>query len=51
MDIDAHALRSEGGPMYIGKTIAIPDSLDVNGETGRKLYRDNAARLLGLKLA
>lgn len=40
----------EGGPMYIRETIRILDSLDVSEETRRKIYQDNAVKLLGLKL-
>jgi uncharacterized protein len=40
----------EGGPMYIRETIRILDSLDISEETRRKIYQDNAAKLLGLKL-
>ncbi|TKT69669.1 amidohydrolase family protein [Aquamicrobium sp. LC103] len=40
----------EGGPMYIRETIRILDSLDVSDEVRRKLYQDNAVKLLGLKL-
>ena len=40
----------EGGPMYIRETIRILDSLDVSEETRRKIYQDNAAKLLGLNL-
>ncbi len=40
----------EGGPMYIRETIKILDNLDVSEEVRRKLYQDNAVKLLGLKL-
>src|SRR5690606_24568535 len=40
----------EGGPMYIRETIRILDSLDVSEATRRKLYQDNAVRLLGLSI-
>ncbi|MGB0084194.1 MAG: amidohydrolase family protein [Rhodomicrobiaceae bacterium] len=40
----------EGGPMYIRETIKILDALDVSEATRRKLYQDNAVRLLGLKI-
>jgi len=40
----------EKGPMYIRETIRILDELDVSDEVRRKLYQDNAARLLGLDL-
>ena len=35
--------------MYIRETLKILDSLDVTDELRRKLYQDNAIRLLGLK--
>jgi predicted TIM-barrel fold metal-dependent hydrolase len=38
----------EGGPMYIRETTRILDSLDVSEETRRKIYQDNAVKLLGL---
>lgn len=40
----------EKGPMYIRETIAILDALDISEMTRKKLYQDNAARLLGLDL-
>jgi len=40
----------EGGPMYIRETLRILDSLDISDELRRKLYQDNAVKLLGLKL-
>jgi aminocarboxymuconate-semialdehyde decarboxylase len=40
----------EGGPMYIRETMRILDSLDVSDEVRRKLYQDNAVKLLGLKI-
>ena len=36
--------------MYIRETIRILDSLDVSETTRRKLYQDNAVKLLGLKM-
>ena len=39
----------EGGPMYIRETMKILDNLDISEETRRKVYQDNAVRLLGLK--
>jgi aminocarboxymuconate-semialdehyde decarboxylase len=41
----------EGGPMYIRETIRILDELDVSDEVRKKLYQDNAVKLLGLKMA
>ncbi|HBM58075.1 MAG TPA: amidohydrolase, partial [Citreicella sp.] len=38
----------EGGPLYIRQTIAIIDSLE-DEALKRKIYQDNAVRLLGLK--
>jgi len=40
----------EGGPMYIRETIKILDELEISDELRKKLYQDNAVRLLGLKL-
>jgi predicted TIM-barrel fold metal-dependent hydrolase len=40
----------EGGPMYIRETIKILDTLDVSEDVRRKLYQDNAVKLLGLKI-
>jgi uncharacterized protein len=40
----------EGGPMYIRETIRILDELDISDDLRRKLYQDNAVRLLGLQL-
>ena len=40
----------EKGPMYIRETIKILDNLDIPETTRRKIYQDNAAALLGLKL-
>jgi aminocarboxymuconate-semialdehyde decarboxylase len=40
----------EGGPMYIRETIRILDELDVSDAVRRKLYQDNAVKLLGLSL-
>jgi aminocarboxymuconate-semialdehyde decarboxylase len=41
----------EGGPMYIRETIRILDELEVSDEVRKKLYQDNAVKLLGLKMA
>jgi len=38
----------EGGPMYIRETIRVIDSLDISDELRRKIYQDNAVKLLGL---
>jgi uncharacterized protein len=40
----------EGGPMYIRDTIAQIDAMDISDELRRKIYQDNAVRLLGLDL-
>jgi len=40
----------EGGPYYIRETIRLIDGLDITDAQRRKLYQDNAVRLLGLKL-
>ena len=40
----------EGGPMYIRETLKILDNMDITDELRRKLYQDNAVRLLGLSL-
>jgi len=40
----------EKGPMYIRETIKILDTLDVSAATRKKIYQDNAAKLLGLTL-
>lgn len=40
----------EKGPMYIRETIKILDTLDVSAATRKKIYQDNAAKLLGLAL-
>lgn len=40
----------EGGPMYIRETIAILDRMDISDELRRKLYQDNAVRLMGLNI-
>ncbi len=40
----------EGGPMYIRETIRILDALDVSDTLRKKLYQDNAIRLLGLNI-
>jgi predicted TIM-barrel fold metal-dependent hydrolase len=39
----------EGGPMYIRETLKILDNMDISDELRRKLYQDNAVKLLGLK--
>jgi aminocarboxymuconate-semialdehyde decarboxylase len=39
----------EGGPMYIRETIRVLDALDVSETDRKKLYQDNAVKLLGLK--
>jgi aminocarboxymuconate-semialdehyde decarboxylase len=36
--------------MYIRETIRILDELDIPEETRRKVYQDNAAKLLGLSI-
>ncbi len=41
----------EQGPMYIRETIRILDELEISEQDRRKIYRDNAVELLGLKLA
>ncbi len=38
----------EGGPMYIRETIKIIDNLDISGSDRKKIYQDNAVRLLKL---
>ena len=38
----------EGGPMYIRETIRVIDSLDISDDLRRKIYQDNAVKLLGL---
>jgi len=40
----------EGGPFYIRETIRILDALEISEEDRQKIYRDNAVKLLGLKL-
>ncbi len=40
----------EGGPMYIRETIAQIDSMEISETLRRKIYQDNAARLLGLSI-
>jgi predicted TIM-barrel fold metal-dependent hydrolase len=40
----------EGGPAYIRETIQILDTLEISETTRRKLYQDNAAKLLGLDI-
>ena len=40
----------EKGPMYIRETIRILDTLDISDEVRRKVYQDNAVKLLGLTL-
>ncbi|MCG6902418.1 MAG: amidohydrolase, partial [Rhodobacter sp.] len=40
----------EGGPMYIRDTIACIDAMDITAAQRRKIYQDNAVRLLGLTL-
>ncbi len=40
----------EGGPMYIRETIECIDAIDMPEATKRKIYQDNAVRLLGLSL-
>ena len=39
----------EGGPYYIRETIRVIDGLDITEAQRRKLYQDNAVKLLGLK--
>ncbi len=41
----------EQGPMYIRETIKILDELEISEQDRRKIYRDNAVKLLNLKLA
>jgi aminocarboxymuconate-semialdehyde decarboxylase len=38
----------EGGPMFIRDTIAAIDALDISDADRRKIYLDNALRLMGL---
>ena len=40
----------EGGPMYIRETIRQIDAIGLNEAQRRKIYQDNAVRLLGLQL-
>ena len=40
----------EGGPFYIRETVNILDNLDISVTTRKKIYQDNAAKLLGLTL-
>ena len=40
----------EGGPMYIRDTINILDRMEMPEATRRKIYQDNAVKLLGLTL-
>lgn len=40
----------EGGPMYIRETIRILNELEISEELRRKLYQDNAVKLLGLTI-
>lgn len=40
----------EGGPMYIRETIRIIEEMDISDELRRKLFQDNAVKLLGLEL-
>jgi aminocarboxymuconate-semialdehyde decarboxylase len=41
----------EGGPMYIRETIERIDALDISPETRKKIYQDNAVKLLDLHLS
>lgn len=40
----------EGGPFYIRETIRILDALEISEDDRRKVYQDNAVRLLGLNI-
>jgi predicted TIM-barrel fold metal-dependent hydrolase len=40
----------EGGPMYIRETIKLIEDLDVSDEIKRKVFQDNANKLLGLSI-
>ncbi len=40
----------EGGPMYIRDTIRIIEDMDISDALRRKLFQDNAVRLLGLDI-
>jgi predicted TIM-barrel fold metal-dependent hydrolase len=40
----------EGGPYYIRETIRILQEMDISDELRRKLFQDNAVKLLGLEL-
>jgi predicted TIM-barrel fold metal-dependent hydrolase len=39
----------EGGPMYIRETLRLLDTMDISDELRKKIYQDNAIKLLGLK--
>lgn len=38
----------EGGPMYIRETIRVIEAMDISEAQRRKIFQDNAAKLLGL---
>ncbi|MEW5424394.1 amidohydrolase family protein [Amorphus sp. 3PC139-8] len=40
----------EAGPMYIRETIRIIEEMDISEELRRKIFQDNAVKLLGLKI-
>ena len=40
----------EQGPMYIRETLRILDNMEMSEQTRRKVYQDNAVKLLGLSL-
>ena len=40
----------EGGPFYIRETMKLLDTMDITDEQRRKIYQDNAVKLLGLTL-
>jgi len=40
----------EGGPMYIRETIRIIEEMDISDVLRRKLFQDNAVKLLGLEV-
>lgn len=40
----------EGGPMYVRETIRIIEEMDISEELRRKIFQDNAARLLHLDI-
>lgn len=40
----------EGGPMYIRETIRLIEKMDISGELRRKIFQDNAVRLLDLEI-